>query len=122
MTPREPVAMTPQAREAFTRMVSDVLADWESKILIERVTSLLLNALQRGSFNTVRARELYQMAIEKSVWRKHKSTGAVTTRAIRDYGIIESFAERYTEEFKAATGATDQRPARRGLLAKIIGR
>jgi hypothetical protein len=85
--------------------------------LIERATGSLLDALKRGSFNTVRARELYQMAIEKSVWRKHKSTGA-----IKGYGIIESFAERYTEEFKASTGATDQRPSRGGLLAKIIGR
>jgi hypothetical protein len=99
-----------------------VLSDCESKILIERATGSLLDALKRGSFNTVRARELYQMAIEKSVWRKHKSTGAMTTRAIKGYGIIESFAERYTEEFKASTGATDQRPSRGGLLAKIIGR
>jgi DNA invertase Pin-like site-specific DNA recombinase len=61
MTPREPVTMTPQAREAFTRMVGDVLADWESKISIERVRSSLLDALEQGSFNTGRARELFQM-------------------------------------------------------------
>jgi hypothetical protein len=122
MSSREPVPMTPQAREAFTRTVSDALADRESEILIERVKGSLLDALEQGSFNTERARQLFCMAIEKSVWKKHKATGAVTTRAIRGCGIIESFAERYIEEFKASTGATDQRVARRGLFAKIIGR
>jgi hypothetical protein len=114
--------MTPQAREAFTRMVSDVLEDWESKIIIGRVKGSLLDALEKGAFNTERARELFQMAVEKSISRKHKSTGSATTRAIRGYGIIESVAEKYTEEFKASTGATDQRPARRGFLATVIGR
>ncbi len=118
MSSREPVPTSPKLARQFTR----TSADWESEILIERVKGSLLDALEQGSFNTERARQLFCMAIEKSVWKKHKATGAVTTRAIRGCGIIESFAERYIEEFKASTGATDQRVARRGLFAKIIGR
>ena len=48
--------MTPQARQAFTLMVSDTLADWESKILIARVTSLLFDAVGRSLLNTERPR------------------------------------------------------------------
>lgn len=114
--------MTPQAREAFVHMVDSVLEDWESKHLIEQVKSQLLDALERENFNTERAQEMFQMAIERSVWKKQGAIGAATTRAIKGDGIIENFAKRYTEEFKASTGASDQRAARRGLFAKIIGR
>lgn len=89
---------------------------------IQRVEGLLLGAVEQGAFNTERAEELFQMAIERSIWKKHGSAGATTTRAIRGDGIIEGFARRYTESFKASTGASDQRPARRGILARVIGR
>ena len=106
-------SMTPQAREAFIHMVNSALEDWESKGLVEQVKSHLLGALERGNFNTERAQEMFCMAIEKSIWKKHGALGAETTRAIRGDGIIENIAKNYTDEFKSATGASDQRPARR---------
>ena len=49
--------MTPQARQAFTLMVSDTLAGWESEILIARVTSLLFDALRaKSSFKAKKLR------------------------------------------------------------------
>ena len=36
--------------------------------------------------------------------------------------IVKKIAKQYADDFKAFSGAADQRSARRGLLAKIIGK
>jgi hypothetical protein len=64
------------------------------------------------------------MAVERAIWKQLRSSGAFITRSMReDYGdVIDMIAKKFTEEFKHDAGATDQRRARRGLFAKILGR
>jgi len=76
-------SMDPRAREAFSRMVTDALQEPEGRIQIENGKSLLLNALEKRSFNSERAEELFRMAIDRAIWKKFGSVGAATTRSIR---------------------------------------
>jgi hypothetical protein len=113
----------PKQAEAFESMIGRVLAQDDAKLLIEQAKAKLLDDAERHAFNTERAKEVFQMAIERAIWKNMGSTtGAATTRALRGEGIVEAFAQRYTDEFKGLLRISDQRPARRGLLAKFIGR
>jgi hypothetical protein len=114
--------MDPRTREALTRVVTEALQEPEGQIQIENVKRMLYSALEKNSFNSERAEELFRMAIDRAIWKKLGSVGAATTRGIRGEGIVEGFAKAFVGEFKQNTGASDQRQARRGLFAKIIGR
>jgi hypothetical protein len=61
---------------------------------------MLYSALEKRSFNSERADELFRMAIERAIWKKLGSVGAATTRSISGEGIIEGFAKEFTKEFK----------------------
>ncbi len=114
--------MDKETREVFTKMIHDILEEDSAKIQIENTKSVLLGALEKSTFNSERAQELFQMAIERSIMKKLGSTGASIILSIRNNGIIDEFAAHYSEAFIKWTGASDQRPARRGLLAKVLGK
>ncbi len=114
--------MDSETREAFTSMAQMAVQEREGKILMELARSLLFDELERKRFNTSRATEVFGMAIEKAIWKKFGSVGALTTRSIRGSGIVAELAAKETEKFLALTGAHDQRPVRRGLLAFIVGK
>lgn len=83
----------------------------------------LMEQYAKGSFNSERALEMYTIAIERSVLSFLSGpTGLMTMKTLRETGITNKMAHELVDQFKEATGATDQRPARSGLWAKIIGR
>jgi hypothetical protein len=116
--------MDPKTWDAFAHLVKESLLSPDAEVEILRVHSMLNVALERNRFNTERAQELFRMAIERSVWKKFGSTGAMITREMKRgrLGIIEEAARVQTEELKNNTGALDQRSPRRGLLAKVLGK
>src|SRR5690348_16430586 len=114
--------MTPERREAYDGMILSVLQDDEAKLLIEQAKAKLLDDAEKHAFNSERAKQVFQMAIERAIWGKYGATGVGTVRSIRGEGVIEAIAQRFTDEFKAWLGVSDQRPARRGVLAKLFGR
>jgi len=103
-------------------MVQKCTAGVDGQLLVEVAKGKLLSDLEGNKFNTIRAHEIFQIAIEKAIWKELGEAGTMTIKAIRGEGILERFAQDYTEEFKSTTGASDQRSARRGLLAKIVGK
>ena len=114
--------MDPRAREVFTKLVQDCLDHTEGQFLIEKAKSKLLDDLEGNKFNRQSAVEAFQIVIEKAVWKVMGATGVITVRGIRGDGILEEFARAYTEDFIRFTGAEDQRPIRRGLLGKLLGK
>ena len=113
---------TRQQKEAFDDLVEQVLKTPTCQLNLELAKAALFDAVEKGRFNSERADEIFQMAIEKSIWAHFGAVGAMTTKSIRGSGVIESFANKETQAFKEGLGLTDQRPARRGLLSKIIGK
>ncbi len=107
---------------AHTDMIRRVLQDDGAKLRIAQVKAKLLDDVERHVFNSEGAKQVFQMAIERAIWRKYGSAGVVTVRSIRGEGVIEAFAQQFTDEFKTWLGVSDQRPARQGLLAMLIGK
>jgi hypothetical protein len=114
--------MDSRTREAFVQMVQVALQEPDGALLIERAKSFLFDELDKQRFNSSRATEVFRIAIEKAIWKKFGSVGALTTRSIKGTGVVEEFAAKETESFLRSTGAGDQRPARQGFLAFIIGK
>jgi hypothetical protein len=50
-------------------MVIDALQEPEGQIQIETVKGMLYSALEKRSFNSERADELFRMAIERAIWK-----------------------------------------------------
>ena len=114
--------MESKAREAFNDMVQQCLSNVDGQLLLEMAKQKLLNDLKRSKFNTMRAEEIFQTAIEKAIYKKLDKIGAVTVNIIRGEGVIEKLAQDFTIDFKNYTGASDQRPVRREIIAEIIGK
>lgn len=114
--------MDPKAREAFIDMVQQCLNNVDGQLLIEMAKSKLIYDLERGKFNTMRAEEVFQIAIERAMCNKLGEVGPITIKSIRGDDIIGNFAQHFTLDFKNNTDASDQRPVRRGIMAKIVGK
>ena len=56
--------MTPQARNAFSEVVNEALVDISGKAKLLAVQNALVDALEKGRFNSERAHQMFQMAIE----------------------------------------------------------
>ena len=83
----------------------------------------LMQSYIGNSFNTDRAQEIYTIAIERSVLSDMPgSLGYMTMKTLRESGITGKMASELVAQFKTATGATDQRPTRKGFWAKIAGK
>ena len=89
---------------------------------MERAKSKLFDDAEASKFNTARAVEVVQIAMERAVMEVMGSTGAITVRGIRGDGVFENLACDYVEDFKRKTFVEDQRASRTGLLSKLFGK
>jgi len=115
--------MDEETVRAFASSVEISLLAEAGQEWLNRIHAELYRAHSRHRFNTARATEMYAIAIERSVLAKMgDAMGSMTVLTLRRSGITAKMASELTDQFKEATGATDQRPARTGLLAMIIGK
>lgn len=112
-----------QPARSFAQLVEKSLGSPTGQQRLSRAHATLLNAFLMNKFNSERAQEVYTMAIEQSVLSSVSgSLGGKTIMSIRDFAIPSQFVSEIVEQFKSMAGATDQRRARKELLAKIIGK
>jgi hypothetical protein len=108
---------------AFAEVVDKSLQTTGGEARLRSAHQYLLQQYSKGSFNSERALEVYTIAIERSVLSFMSGTqGLLVEQTLKEVGITRKMAMELVDQFKEATGATDQRPARRGFLAKIVGR
>ena len=109
--------------QSFAGIIEKSLQTTTGEAWLRRSHQSLCQQYSKGSFNSERDLEVYTIAIERSVLSLMSgSAGYLTMKTLRESGITNKMAQELVDQFKEATGATDQRPARRGFLAKIIGR
>lgn len=86
------------------------------------VERYLGNELERGRFNSARAREEYAAAVDNAVWAclRDMPSKRQIYRRYKASGLRETCAHQLTDAFSAQTGAKDQRP-RRWLLRGLLG-
>ena len=108
--------MTVDATDNLIKSSLETSAGWE---WLKRTHAQLYDDYSRRRFNTARAVEMYTIAIERSVLAKMGDATSVLT--MRRDGSAALAARELTEQFKDETGAVDQRRARTGLWAMIVG-
>lgn len=88
----------------------------------QQVTRLLNEDIRRSRFNRERAEQLFLFIIDNCVHRYSKSIGGDAERLVPK-AIRYTLANEYAEIFIRTNGNIgNQRPARRGLLAYLIGK
>ena len=83
----------------------------------DQARKYLVSELQRNRFNSIRALEVYAIAVNNAVWA-HVNEMVAGRLIYRDYkasGIGTIKSRQLTERFISQTGAKDQRPPRRWL-------
>lgn len=104
-------------------IINQHLSGIEGQKRISSANSLLLLELLRNKFNSERALEVFTIAIERTLLKDLQgSLGLQTVKVFRSIGATKKASENLLEKFKLAHDAKDQRPARTGILAKIIGK
>jgi hypothetical protein len=119
---RKRIQLEAETREALEQLLTQAIESPSGWQRLHEARTAIVASVMKTEFNTERAVRVFSMAIEKAVWDKFGSIGAITTRSIRDAGVVEARAMLLVAEFKANTNLQDQRPARRGFLAALIGK
>ena len=109
--------------ETFASLVESSLETADGQEWLNRTDAALYDAIRKQKFNTERAAEMFGIAIERSVLAHlGDATGSMAVMTLRKTGVGPKMAAELADQFKEGTGASDQRPARKGLLAMIIGK
>jgi hypothetical protein len=112
-----------QSVQELRQLVQRELTDAVGKQWLSRTESQLLDALLRRSFNTERAIQVYEIAIERVVMSERSGAPMMALLSVlRREGIVLECAEDLVDQFKARMGATDQRRARKGIWAALLGK
>lgn len=115
--------MTENKIITFEEIAARSLLSPEGQKWLEACEMFLYKDINNGKFNTERAVELYRQAIEQAVQNLLGGPNGYTMiKVLRSAGVSEKIATEYTNEFKKKTGAIDQRPSRKGVWAKIVGK
>jgi hypothetical protein len=109
--------------KAIVEIVETSLSSRNGQVWLNRTRERLLRSVASRSFNTDRAIEMYTIAIERSVLSTTNGPTARTAIALlRESGVARTMARKLADQFKDASGATDNRAARTGLWSMVVGK
>jgi hypothetical protein len=108
--------------DAFNSLIQRALHALAGQRPLGQAQAAVAMDYAKKRFNVNRAIEIFQISTERAIWDELGSSGAMTTRATQGSGVIETIAVREATDFQLAIGARDQRPARQGMLSRIIGK
>ncbi len=118
LLPMEPASTcTIEARPFIVRIVKIALESENGRFRLAEAEELLIDGLERGSFNSERAVELFSFAINNAVW-EHVKNLPRHRKTYQDYKISGEGSDvsyQLAHEFIERTGAENQRPARQWL-------
>lgn len=107
----------------WNEVLERCLTGFDGDRFIQLAYDQLQNDLQRGKFNTDRAAEVCTIAVERAIMAEFSgTTGAQLVQTMRRADATTEEGRRLANLFIQETGATDQRPTRKGLWAMIVGK
>jgi hypothetical protein len=102
------------------RALKSALSTPSAHLSLANATGYVFGTLERGKFNTDRAAQIYEMAIERVI--SETSDAALSVLVLRETGVWKTLGYRLAREFKEDMAAEDQRSARRGWIATFLGK
>src|ERR1035437_3715364 len=88
--------------QAIAVLISNALAAPAGHLRLAKAETFVMDELERNRFNTERANEIYQFAIDDAVlaWIKEKKLGRAISWDFLRTGLAKKYAIELTEKFK----------------------
>lgn len=106
-----------ETTDALDALVQSALKLPQAREAIADATSYLITLLEKNSFNSKRATEVYVIAIDNAVWLSIKKL-TMRDSLYRDYktsGLGKAYGQALTDTFTKDGAIPDQRPARQNF-------
>jgi hypothetical protein len=111
------LSVDPETKKVLLPVVDQALKNPDGQLRVANARNYMLDALVGRKFNYERAREVFKIAVDNSVWR-FLQDNPIRRFVYRDYlktCLGTEFGTRLADEFVRDTGAKNQRPARKAF-------